>query len=296
MRLAAIDIGSNAVRLLIEEIVEANNEYHIHKVSLTRVPLRLGEDVFAVKKIGKEKTLALVNTMKAFWYLMQVHDVQHFRACATSAMREAENKESVLKLVKKEANIPIEIISGSEEADLIFGNFEVSGLSNLKNYLYIDVGGGSTELTIIHKGKRVNAISLPVGTVRLLKTKVPESSWNKVEKWLKENALPEKGLIGIGTGGNINRIHKECGKKTGQALSLPEISEYREHVASYEMEDRIVKLKLKPDRADVIVPAADIYIRVMQTAGIKELQVPKVGLSDGIVLDLYHLWRNGKLK
>ncbi len=295
MRLAAIDIGSNAVRLLIEEIFEANNDYHIHKVSLTRVPLRLGEDVFETGKIGKEKAEQLVNTMKAFWFLMLVHDVRHFRTCATSAMREATNVEAVRKQVKKDANIDIELITGKEEADLIFGNFGVSGLSQTKNYLYIDVGGGSTELTIIRKGARIRSISFPIGTVRMLKTKVPDSSWNRVEKWLKEFAINEPGLIGIGTGGNINRIHKECGKKTGQSLSLTEIRDYRQYVASFDMESRIVKLKLKPDRADVIIPAADIYLKVMEAAQVKEIQVPKVGLSDGIVLDLYKQWRNGEL-
>jgi len=295
LRLAAIDIGSNAVRLLIEEIFEANNDYHIHKVSLTRVPLRLGEDVFETGKIGKEKAEQLVNTMKAFWFLMLVHDVRHFRTCATSAMREATNVEAVRKQVKKDANIDIELITGKEEADLIFGNFGVSGLSQTKNYLYIDVGGGSTELTIIRKGARIRSISFPIGTVRMLKTKVPDSSWNRVEKWLKEFAINEPGLIGIGTGGNINRIHKECGKKTGQSLSLTEIRDYRQYVASFDMESRIVKLKLKPDRADVIIPAADIYLKVMEAAQVKEIQVPKVGLSDGIVLDLYKQWRNGEL-
>lgn len=295
MKLAAIDIGSNAIRLLIEEIIESGGEFHIHKVSLTRVPLRLGEDVFVKGKIGKEKAVQLTYTLQAFSYLMKVHDVQHFRVCATSAMREAANRDQILKLIRKETGLLIEVISGKEEAELIFGNFSVQQLDPSFNYLYIDVGGGSTELTLIARGEREKSKSFPVGTVRVLANAVDEDVWPRINSWISRNVVNGADLLGMGTGGNINRIHKECGKKTNESVSLNEIRQYRNEVASFDMEDRIIKLKLKPDRADVIVPAADIYINVMEQAGISDLFVPKLGLSDGIILDLYSKWRKGRL-
>jgi len=295
LKLAAIDIGSNAIRLLIEEIIEGGGDFHIHKVSLTRVPLRLGEDVFVKGKIGKEKARQLMHTLKAFSYLMKVHDVHHFRVCATSAMREAGNRDEILKMIRKETDLLIEVISGKEEAELILGNFSVQHLDPAYNYLYIDVGGGSTELTLIARGEREKSKSFPVGTVRILANALEEDVWSRMDSWISRNISNGTPMVGMGTGGNINRIHKECGKKTNEAVTLQEIRNYRNEVASYELEDRIIKLKLKPDRADVIVPAADIYINVMEQAGITDLFVPKLGLSDGIILDLYSKWRKGRL-
>lgn len=294
MRIAAIDIGSNAVRLLIEEIFETNSDFHIHKVSLTRVPLRLGEDVFDTGKISREKSLHLVKIMKAFSYLMEVHGIEYFRACATSAMREATNSEEVIKLIRKESEVKIEVISGKEEADLIFSNFSVQKLDPNLNFLYIDVGGGSTEVTLIKGGERIKSKSFALGTVRILQNKVPEKSWSDARAWIEKLTRKEDHLVGMGTGGNINRLHKECGKKTGEPITFGELRSMRDFIEGHEMEDRIIKLKLKPDRADVIVPAANIYLKMMEYASVEEIHVPKLGLSDGMVLQLYHKHKKRK--
>lgn len=276
------------MRLLIEEVFETENDFHIHKVSLTRVPIRLGDDVFEKGKISKGKIDQLTKTMKAFWYLMDAQGIEMFRACATSAMREAENSEQVVKYIKKEANVKIEVISGKEEADLIFSNFAVQKLDKSLNYLYIDVGGGSTEITLIKKGKRIKSRSFPLGTVRILKDKVQKRAWTDARAWIEKLVRKEDKLVGMGTGGNINRLHKECGKKTGAPVKYAELERMRNFISKHSMEDRIVKLRLKPDRADVIVPAADIYLKMMEYANIEKIYVPKVGLSDGIVLEQYN--------
>lgn len=294
MKFAAIDIGSNAVRLLIEEVHEHGNQYHIQKVSFTRVPLRLGDDVFQTGKISDNKIQQLIKTMKAFWYLMDVHSIEHFRACATSAMREAENRDEILELVKLEANLEIEVIDGRMEAALIFGNFKVSNIEKEKNYLYIDVGGGSTELTLIKNGKRSVSRSFRIGTVRMLIGKVKEKWWTEAEEWISNLMKEEDNVTAIGTGGNINKIHKEAGKKSFAVIRPKEIKAVYNYMKKYTYEERIYKLKLKPDRADVIIPAAEIYMNMMKYAGIKEMIVPKVGLSDGIILWLYKRWKRSQ--
>ncbi|MFK7757739.1 MAG: exopolyphosphatase [Flavobacteriales bacterium] len=292
MRLAAIDIGSNAIRLLIEEVITDGDEHYIRKISLTRVPLRLGADSFTMGKISTKKTNQLVRTMEAFWNLMDVHDVIDFRACATSAMREASNGLEVIDIVRMRSNINIEIIKGQEEAALLFSNFKGSNyIKPEENYLYIDLGGGSTEITVIEKGKKTAAKSFKIGTVRGLNNQNYELLWEELEAWIKEKNLASKKLIGIGTGGNINRLHKEAGMKSYQPLTLEELNNIYDYLSSFSVKDRMMKLKLKPDRADVIVPAAEIYMRIMRCADVSEIRVPKVGLSDGIVLDLYKNWK-----
>jgi len=293
MRLAAIDIGSNAIRLLIEEVIRTENQNYVRKISLTRVPLRLGEDSFQVGKITTKKTNQLVRTMEAFWNLMDVHEVSDFRACATSAMREASNGFSVAEIVRLRTNVDIEIISGAEEASLLFSNFTDSRyIDSSGSYLYIDLGGGSTEITLIEKGKRTAAKSFKIGTVRGLSLSNIESIWKELEDWLIEYSIKEKKLIGIGTGGNINRLHKESGLKSYENLELAVLENTYEYLSSFTCEERISKLRLKPDRADVIVIAAEIYTRIMKSALVHEIKVPKVGLSDGIILDLYRNWEN----
>ena len=293
MRLAAIDIGSNAIRLLIEEVIRTENQNYVRKISLTRVPLRLGEDSFKVGKITTKKTNQLVRTMEAFWNLMDVHEVSDFRACATSAMREASNGFSVAEIVRLRTNVDIEIISGAEEASLLFSNFTDSRyIDSSGSYLYIDLGGGSTEITLIEKGKRTAAKSFKIGTVRGLSLSNIESIWKELEDWLIEHSIKEKKLIGIGTGGNINRLHKESGLKSYENLELAVLENTYEYLSSFTCEERISKLRLKPDRADVIVIAAEIYTRIMKSALVHEIKVPKVGLSDGIILDLYRNWEN----
>lgn len=290
MKLAAIDIGSNAVRLLIEEAIETGKKDHyFRKISLTRVPIRLGEDVFTSGKISDDKAKKLVKAMKAFRFLMEVNDVEVFRACATSAMREAINGKEVQKLIKKEAKLNVELISGEEEADLIFSNFDNSNfeLEENKTYLYIDVGGGSTEVTLIKHGERVDSYSFRLGSVRLLKDKVPEFVWDDAYKKIKKLVKDEKDVIAIGTGGNINRIFKECRHRFGEKIKVSEINKMVSEIEKYSYEERIRLLKLKPDRADVIVPAGKIYSTFMKAGNSKSMIVPKVGLSDGIISKLY---------
>ena len=291
MKIAAIDIGSNAIRLLIEEIHLDGSSYYIEKVSLTRVPVRLGEDVFTKGKISKEKMRQLVKTMRAFWYLMDVHHVEYFRACATSAMRESSNKKEVLDRVEKEANVSIEILSGDEEANLIFENSFVQNLNVANNYLYIDVGGGSTELTLIKHGKRIKGKSFEIGTVRMLNAAVSDELWEKAGRWIQSALEQDEKVVGIGTGGNINTIFKNQGKKMTEVLSYKELQEQYDLLRSYSYEQRITKLKLKPDRADVIIPACEIYLKIARYAGIQEILVPKIGLADGIILDIFNNWK-----
>lgn len=292
MKFAAIDIGSNAVRLLIEEVHLVQNSYHIEKVSFTRVPIRLGADVFESGRIGDVKREQLIKTMKAFWYLMDVHDIEYYRACATSAMREAENQEKVIQKIKNEANIQIEAIDGDEEAGLIFSNFFTQDIDLKGDYLYIDVGGGSTEVTLIKKGKRVKSRSFSIGTVRMIKGKVSKKLWVEARKWIKKLVKQEDKLIAIGTGGNINKIFKQAGKKPSETIHKDEIQYIYEYIKSFTYDQRITKLRLRPDRADVILPAADIYYNFMNFAGITEMMVPKVGLSDGIILEQFEKWKD----
>ncbi len=291
MKFAAIDIGSNAIRLLIEEVHSDGDAYHIEKVSLTRVPVRLGEDVFTNGKISKEKIRQLIKTMRAFWYLMDVHNIEYYRACATSAMREAKNRKAVINQLKKEAYIDIEILSGDEEANLIFENYFAQNINHSGNYLYIDVGGGSTELTLIKKGKRIKSKSFDLGTVRMLTNSIDKGVWEKARRWIQSALSDNEQLTAIGTGGNINTIFKIQGKKPSELLSRKELESQYEMLKSHTLEDRIIKLKMKPDRADVIIPAAEIYLRLMSYAGIDKMQVPKIGLSDGIILDLFNWWK-----
>ena len=286
MKIAAIDIGSNAIRLLIEEVHRHEDQWRIDKVSLTRVPVRLGEDVFRTGRISDEKLRQLVKTMRAFWYLMDVHQVEMFRVCATSAMREAKNRKKVIETVEREANFRIEILSGELEAQLIFKNYFHQNLNSKGNYLYLDVGGGSTEITLITKGKRIKGQSFDLGTVRSLAGGIDPNVWLEVQQWLKSiKTMPNK-RIAIGTGGNINTLFKLQGKKPNDLLTLDELKNLHKLLEPLTVDERIFNFKLRPDRADVIIPACEIYIKILQLAGIKEMLVPKIGLSDGMILDM----------
>lgn len=291
MKFAAIDVGSNAIRLLIEEVVESEGQYHIEKVSLTRIPVRLGEDVFACGKISLRKINQLSRTMRAFWHLLDVHGVYFLRAVATSAFREAENGAQVIEIIRNESNINLEIISGSVEADIIFSNFSVFKNGLTKDYLYIDVGGGSTELTVIKNGERTDSVSFRLGTVRNLISGYPEGEWEACEEWIKSRKLKSMKLTGIGTGGNINRIFKESRRKQKEPLSIKEVKDIYESIKALPFEKRVTQMGMRPDRADVIIPACEIYLHVMKNAGVNEIIVPKVGLPDGIILNLYSEWR-----
>ena len=275
------------MRLLVGEVIERDDHPVIKKQTLVRVPIRLGEDVFESGAIGNAKRDYLIKSLKAFRLLAEVYGVKYLRCCATSAMREATNKEEVLTRVEMESGVHIEVINGKSEADLIVNTFWTQDLLKERPYLYIDVGGGSTELTWLENGRRVKSASFKIGTVRTLKEKVKPETWVEVQSFLEELRAQHGQLVGIGTGGNINRIFKENGNVFGEPLSKNDIQEQRDRIASFSYEDRIRSLRLRPDRADVIIPAADIFLRVMDFADIDEVFVPKVGLADGIIYDLY---------
>ena len=294
MRWAAIDIGSNAVRLIVKDVSGKPGRLRVNKVAHTRVPIRLGEDVFDSGSIRPLKEQRLERTLRAFVLLMEAMGVDGFRACATSAMREASNGVEMADRLEEATGLRVKLIDGQTEADLIFSNFEVSLFDRSLDYLYIDVGGGSTELTLIREGKRIEGRSFKVGAVRLLQDKVHEKVWREMAEWC--GALTaEWGLdapLAIGAGGNINRLFKLGGCLTGETLTFERLSSVVEVLERCSYEDRLERFQLKPDRADVIVPAGRIYQRVMDMAGSKGILVPKVGLADGIILGL-HAERGG---
>lgn len=267
--------------------MERDDHPIIKKTSLIRVPVRLGQDVFASGEISVSRQDYLIKSLKAFKLITEVHQASHLRICATSAMREASNSTAVRQRVEMETGVYIELIEGRAEADLIVSTFSAQDLVKDGDCLYIDVGGGSTEITHLRDGKRVKARSFKIGTLRVLQDKVPEGEWQAMEEWLKPMKDDHIPMVGIGTGGNINRIFKENGLGYGATISPEQIRKTRDRIASFSMEDRILKLRLRPDRADVIIPAADIFLDVMAHAGMSELFVPKVGLADGIVYNLY---------
>ncbi len=275
------------MRLLVAEVVEREDHPVVRKVSLVRVPIRLGEDVFADGAISAAKRDQLIKSLKAFRLLIDVYGVPRYRCCATSAMREATNSAATIDRVEMETGVDIEVIGGREEGALICSTFWTQDLLKDRSYLFIDVGGGSTELTWLEKGRRVRTASFKVGTVRMLAGRVKPGVWGEVADFLGDLRAEHGPMMAVGTGGNINRIFKENGNRHGEPLQRADIRRHRERIASYSIEDRVRLLRLRVDRADVIVPAADIFLRVMEEAGINEVFVPKVGLADGIVYDLY---------
>lgn len=290
---AAIDIGSNAIRLLIMTVTEyGNNPPHFKKTSLVRVPIRLGADVFLDGKISERNYLRMVDAMIAFKLLMKNHSVVRFRACATSAMREASNGGDIVKKIKEETDIDIELIDGSVEAELIASTDLQDLIDSEKTFLYVDVGGGSTEFTIFSNGHTVTSKSFQLGTVRILNDMVRESMWAEVEQWIKVNTHKYEKVSLIGSGGNINSIYSSSGKKLGKPLSYFFLSDYYEKLKSYTYHERIYELQMNADRADVIIPATRIYLSAMKWSRAKNIYVPKIGLADGIIKTLY----NEKLK
>lgn len=286
MRYGAIDIGTNAVRLIIKEVHRMEDSLRSFKVCYTRVPIRLGADVFTVGEIGEEKREALLNTIKAFRLLMEVQGVSEYRACSTSAMREAKNGKEIIDYIRSESGVDVEIISGQEEAEALMANFKTQRLDPNQHYLFIDVGGGSTEFTLIKGRQRLLSKSFKIGTVRTLLGKVDQAQWSELAVFAKRIKDMDIDVIGIGTGGNINRIYKEAGKTQLRPINRAEIQSVKNYIEGYSYDERIHKLKLKPDRADVILPAADIYLRSMELAGVDQMLVPKLGLSDGLILGM----------
>lgn len=284
----AIDIGSNGVRLLISNIVEFDeNQTEFKKSALIRVPIRLGEDVFNTGKISEKNIQRMSDAMNSFRLIMSVYGVEKFKACATSAMREATNGKNAIKKIFENSQIKIEIIDGEQEAEIISYTELHTLLKSNRSYLYVDVGGGSTEFTFFSKGKKINSMSFPLGTVRILDGKVEDSTWSEAEEWIRENSSPLKNLSLIGSGGNINKLYKMSGKPPGKYLDIKYLENYFNFLNNMTYEERISKLDLNPDRADVIVPAAKIYLYSMQWSGASKIYVPKFGLSDGIIRGLY---------
>lgn len=287
----AIDIGSNAIRLLVSNIViEEGKETQFKKSSLVRVPIRLGADSFVKGFISDENITRMINAMKAFQLLMNVHNVERYKACATSAMREASNGNEVVTKILKETGIQIDIIGGKEEAAII-SSTDLSQLIEGDNaYLYVDVGGGSTEFTIFSRGKIITSKSFKMGTVRLLNNKksINKEIFSNVEKWIKKNTKDLKNVSLIGSGGNINKLFKMSGRTEGKPISYIYLNAQYQFLKQMTYQQRISELSLNPDRADVIVPATKIYLSAMKWSAAKKIFVPKIGLSDGIIKSLYH--------
>ncbi|BDQ10946.1 Ppx/GppA phosphatase family protein [Sediminibacterium sp. TEGAF015] len=288
MRLAAIDIGSNAARLLIVEVsYDSKGDPLFNKLNLVRVPLRLGFDVFENGEISKSKRGMILQTMKAYSHLLNAYEVKDVIACATSAMRDATNSADIIRKVKLETGLKIEIISGDLEASIIYENHIAENMDVANSYLYIDVGGGSTELTFFADGKLSFKKSFNIGTIRILKDMVTTDHWDEMKEYIKSATKGQKKMIAIGTGGNINKVFSLSKKKDGKPLSLELLKDYYKELSSFNLEDRMQVYKLRNDRADVIVPALQIYINVMRWADADDIYVPKIGLADGLVQHLY---------
>ena len=288
MRLAAIDIGSNAARLLISDVIlgpQGNPEFI--KAALVRAPLRLGFEVFDKGEIPPNKVEKVIKTMKSYKLLLDVYEVKHVKACATSAMRDAANGAEIIRKVKAETGIEIKIISGQEEASLIYENHIAENMTKEESYLYIDVGGGSTELTFFTDGKLVFKESFNIGTIRLLKNQVSEALWDEMKEFIKEKTKGYHHVTAIGSGGNINKIFSLSKRKEGKPLTLDLLRDYFKEFSNLSVNQRMTLYHLREDRADVIVPALLIYINVMRWADTEEIYIPKIGLADGLIHTLY---------
>lgn len=285
---AAIDIGSNAVRLLIKEIKEEQGKAHFSKVLMLRVPLRLGFDVFDIGK-SQKKEKNMIRLMKAFRHLMKIYDVKHCRACATSAMRDAKNGMDIIKQIEKKTGVHIDIIDGQEEAKIIYNN-HVEHMEDQKgNYMYVDVGGGSTEINLLSKGQLVCSRSYNIGTVRMLNNAVKDSEWERLKNDLAELAKSYPQTNIIGSGGNINKLYRLADKKNKKKMTMQVsvLQELHTRLKALSLEERMEQFGMKPDRADVIIPAGEIFLTIANIIGASYIHVPVIGLSDGIIDELY---------
>jgi len=283
LRYAAIDIGSNAVRLLIADITKNEEGYGYKKNTLIRVPLRLGDDAFLDHHISERKTEDLLKTMTAFKNLMDVYQVSEYLACATSAMREAGNGADIIKKIKQATDLDLEIIEGQREANIIYSNHIEDTLDSKRSYLYIDVGGGSTELSVFVNKVPVASKSFDIGTIRILDNQDKEETWDDMKNWVKEHTKSLKNMAAIGTGGNINKLYRMSDEKEGMPLSFLKLKGLYNNLNAHSLKERIQIFGLNPDRADVIIPACEIYITLLKWTGIKQIYVPKVGMADGII-------------
>lgn len=287
MKIAAIDIGSNAARLLINEVKINNNKPEFIKLNLLRIPLRLGMDVFTLGKIGEEREKMVVDSMKIFNDLMKIYKVEHYRACATSAMRDAANGQEIIKQVRDASGINIEIITGDEEATLIYENHVAEGLDKEFAYLYIDVGGGSTELTFYENGKMIYEKSFNIGTIRLLNNLVTVDNWKEMKEEISNNISSKKPIVAIGSGGNINKVFSMSKTKDGKAMTLSHLKKMHKEFHDLTVDERMTKHNLREDRADVLVHALKIFNHVMTWADINRIFVPKISVADGLIHNIY---------
>lgn len=287
MNYAAIDVGTNAARLLIGEVVHQDGKSFVKKVSYTRIPLRLGEEVFEDGKISKKKVQDFINTIKAFGLIASLFDVKRLRAVATSAMRESKNGQKIVDKIKEETGITLEVISGDIEAELIFGTFFLLEIEKEMPFIVIDVGGGSTEVSVFEKGERIASKSFEIGTIRLLKEKVDKNIWSDIHEWMLQHVdLSDQHQL-FGTGGNINKAHKIIGVKDNKPVRLSQLENLKRDLSALSLDQRMSEYQLKPDRADVIVPALEIFTYIMKEMGATEIIVPKIGLSDGMIYAMY---------
>ncbi len=288
-RYAAIDIGTNAARLLIGEVVENDGYSYVKKLGYTRVPLRLGMEVFTDGIITQPKTEEFIKSMKAFQLITEVYKVDKLRACATSAMREASNGKEVQQKILNETGLNIEIIDGAEEAEIIFSTFKLLAIDKKTPYMVVDVGGGSTEISVFKDGEKQAGMSFSIGTIRLLKEKVEEERWREMKKWIKQNVDRKRNFKVFATGGNINKVHKVLGYSIIEPINVERLKNFYDELNTLTVDQRMNRFALKPDRADVIVPACHIYCTVSEWIKAKEIFVPKIGLSDGMI---YHMHLN----
>lgn len=287
-KIAAIDIGSNAVRMLISYVFPSGVEYVFQKNSYLRLPIRLGEDSFKNGIISNEKISLLTNAILSFKYIMKVHGVNDYKIYATSALRESRNSREVISIVKKNTDLNIELISGLKEAKIISKGNSLEKVEFNKTFLYVDVGGGSTEFSILRKGKEKISRSFKIGTVRLLNNLVDDSMLMDVKNWLKSNIDNDDKIKLFATGGNINKIQSMTGSKSGKPISYLSIKDLSNTLISFNYEERMVKFDLNPDRADVIIPALKIFITTMEVVKANKMFVPKVGLVDGMINEIFY--------
>jgi exopolyphosphatase/guanosine-5'-triphosphate,3'-diphosphate pyrophosphatase len=288
MRIAAIDIGSNAARLLINEVTETKKgKPEFTKLNLLRIPLRLGMDVFTKGEIGPERKTMILDSMRIFSDLMKIYKVEHYRACATSAMRDAKNGPEIIKEVQENSGINIEIISGDEEASLVFENHIAEGLDKNFAYLYIDVGGGSTELNFFENGKKKYEKSFNIGTIRLLNGLVKDDQWKEMKEEIRKNINSNHPILAIGSGGNINKIFSMSKTKDGKPMSTAFLKKYYKEMNGLTVAERMTQFNLREDRADVLVPALEIYNSIMNWSDIDKIFVPKISVADGLIHHIY---------
>ncbi|MFP4470562.1 MAG: Ppx/GppA family phosphatase [Bacteroidales bacterium] len=287
MIFAAIDIGSNAVRLLFANAFEKDEQIHVEKATLIRIPIRLGKDVYKGNSISKKRAGNLIKTLKAFSLLIDVYKPVAFEACATAAMREAENGQEILKRIRKETGMNIRIVDGLEEAEIIRSANGFTSTPGNHLTMFVDLGGGSTEISLMWGSKVIGARSFNIGTLRLTGKKVPKSEWDALESWLKEFSGEFGKMNVIGSGGNINKIAKLYGNTEDNTLTFQQLEYAFKHLSSYSLQERIELMGLRPDRADVIVPAAKVFLFITRIIKAEEILVPKIGLADGLIYRLY---------